>query len=47
MIKKLKVEMWTLARNNELIEEGHSICKIRNKDDLAILGKNSKYLFYH
>ena len=41
-IKSWNVEMWTLVRNNELSEEGHSICKIRNKNDLVILGKNSK-----
>ena len=34
--------MRNLIKNIELSEEAHSICKIRNKSEIAILGKNSK-----
>ena len=31
-----------MIKNVELSEEAHSICKTKNKSDIAILGKNSK-----
>ena len=41
-MKSWNIEMWNLIKNIELSEEAHSICKIKNKSEIAILGKNSK-----